>query len=337
MPVDRLGLARLLREQEGVVTRRQLHDLGAEPHDVRRMLRRKELVPVHRGVFVDHTGHATRRQREWAAVLALAPAALHRETALEAAGLTRDWRPAGETLIHVMVDADRTPTELPGVKVERVRDAAAWVAPGRRPPRATVEFAALKVAASRSGAAAIAVLADVCRQGLTTPPRLRSTLDLLIRLPRRAMLLELLDDVASGVHSVLEHRYLVDVERRHGLPTGARQVRVDTETGIVFRDVRYAEQRMLVELDGRFGHSDAEDQWDDLDRDLTAALAGALTVRLGWGQVLKPCRVAAAVEVILRARGWEGSPVRCSPSCPVDRVGFVPRGDPDPTRSARGA
>ena len=151
------------------------------------------------------------------------------------------------------------------------------------------------------------------------------------------MLLELLDDVASGVHSVLEHRYLVDVERRHGLPTGARQVRVDTETGIVFRDVRYAEQRMLVELDGRFGHSDAEDQWDDLDRDLTAALAGALTVRLGWGQVLKPCRVAAAVEVILRARGWEGSPVRCSPSCPVDRVGFVPLGDPDPTRSARGA
>jgi len=163
MQLDRIGLARLLRSQDGVVARSQLLDLGATASDIRRMLRRRELSVVHPGVYLDHTGRPSRRQREWAAVLALAPAALHRETALEAAGLTQDQRRAREPTIHVMVDARRTPQDLPGVRIERVRDAACWVAPGRLPPRARVEFAALKVAAGRDESSAVAVLADVCR------------------------------------------------------------------------------------------------------------------------------------------------------------------------------
>jgi len=143
--------------------------------------------------------------------------------------------------------------------------------------------------------------------------------------------------VASGVHSVLEHRYLARVERPHGLPVGERQVRVVTDSGVVFRDVRYTGQRTLVELDGRFGHTDTDDRWHDLDRDLAAALAGELTVRLGWGQVLQPCRVAVALAGILRSRGWDGSPGVCSAGCPVDRVGLMSPGDTDPTRSAHGA
>jgi len=298
------------------------------------MLRRRELAVVHPGVYVDHTGRPTRQQHEWAAVLALAPAALHRETALRAAGLTQDRRPAGVSLIHVMVDASRTPHELPGVRVERVRDADRWIAPERQPPRATVELATLKVAAECGGSAAVAVMADVCRQGLTTPARLLSALAELPRLPGRAALLTVLADVASGTHSVLEHRYLTRVERRHGLPVGDRQVRVDTGSGVVFRDVRYPRQHTLVELDGRFGHTDTHDHWRDLDRDLAAALAGEVTVRLGWAQVLQHCRVAVALAGILRSRGWDGAPAACSAQCPVDRVALVPSGGTDPPRSA---
>ena len=37
--------------------------------------------------------------------------------------------------------------------------------------------------------------------------------------------------MGSGVHSVLEHRYLTRVERPHGLPRGVRQrlVRIDDQ------------------------------------------------------------------------------------------------------------
>ncbi|QSR29994.1 hypothetical protein CFI00_05605 [Nocardioides sp. S5] len=54
------------------------------------MLSRGELVVIHPRVYVDHSGTPTRRQLEWAAVLACAPAALHRESALDAHGMTRD-------------------------------------------------------------------------------------------------------------------------------------------------------------------------------------------------------------------------------------------------------
>ncbi|HEX2893331.1 MAG TPA: hypothetical protein VHO29_04930 [Marmoricola sp.] len=39
----------------------------------------------------------------------------------------------------------------------------------------------------------------------------------------------------------------------------------------------------------------ALDRWADLDRDLDAAGANQLTVRLGWQQVLQPCRTAEAL------------------------------------------
>ena len=67
--MDQPGYAELLALQSGVVSRRQLTGLGVEVHDLQRMLRRRELVRVHPGVFVDHTGSLTWLQRAWVGVL----------------------------------------------------------------------------------------------------------------------------------------------------------------------------------------------------------------------------------------------------------------------------
>ncbi len=72
----------MLARQDGVITRRQLMDLGWHPHDLKRMLRRRDLTRVHPGIFVHHNGPLTRRQREWTAVLAAWPAALSDESVL---------------------------------------------------------------------------------------------------------------------------------------------------------------------------------------------------------------------------------------------------------------
>lgn len=318
--LDAAALRRLLRAQDGVVSRGQLVSIGASRADVRRMVARRELVAVHPGVYVCHTGRPTRRQLEWAAVLACAPAALHRESALEAHGMTQDRGPVARAPrpIHVMVDRDRRITPPAGVVLERVADHARWVQDQRRPPRAELDFALLKTASVRDEAGAIALLSDAVHQGLTTAERLASTISDLPRLRQRALLAEVLTDVAAGTRSVLEQRYLRHVERAHRLPAGQRQLRQRTTSGVVQRDVRYRDQRTLVELDGAFGHRDATDRWADLQRDLDASLDDHVTLRPGWAQVLEPCRLAHIVGRVLRQRGWVGGPRACGSGCVVD-------------------
>lgn len=324
--LDHAALDRLLREQAGVVARHQLASIGATRTDVRRMLARRELVEVHRKVYISHTGQPSRRQLEWAAVLACAPAALHRESALDAHGMTNDRAPtAGRRQpIHLMVDRDRRISPPAGVLIERVADPTRWVQDHRRPPRAAFDFAVLKTASTRDEAGAIALLSDAVHQGLTTAERLVGTIADLPRLRQRALLTEVLTDVAAGTRSVLERRYMREVERAHGLPAGERQLRQRTASGVVCRDVRYGEQRTLVELDGAFGHRDATDRWADLQRDLDASVADHVTLRPGWAQVLEPCRLAAIVGRVLRQRGWQ-QPVRpCRTGCTADGGAYGP-------------
>lgn len=219
--LDETALADLMRRQAGVVARHQVLALGGTRNDIRRRIARREWSAILPGVYVAHTGTPTRVQREWAAVLRHWPAALHRESALAAHGMTRDREPAS-TLVHVMVDASRRIDAAPGVRVERVTDMIAWTMSNRRPPRARLEFALLKTAADRGEAGAVALLSDAVFQGLTTAERLVEVLKHLARLPGRAGLLEVLQDVAAGTRSVLERRYLEQVELAHGLPRGER-------------------------------------------------------------------------------------------------------------------
>jgi hypothetical protein len=85
----------------------------------------------------------------------------------------------------------------------------------------------------------------------------------------------------------------------------------------VQRDVEHVEQAVLLELDGRLGHEWSADRWADLGRDLDAAATGRLTLRAGWGQVLRPCRLAQVMSRALAARGWVGTAHPCGPGCDV--------------------
>lgn len=314
------ALLRLRHRQAGVLSRAQALALGADAVFVERMLRRREWVRVHDGVYVDHTGPLSQRQREWAALLRYPGSVLSAEAALSAAGLEGDRRPRR---VELAVQHGRRVARAPGIVVTQLRCFESAALLETSPPRLRVEHAALLVASAATGEdAVVAVLADVVREGATTTDRLLSALTDHPKLPRRALLREVLADVAEGAQSPLERRYLRDVERAHGLPRGERQVRevvrqVEGEVlRWVVRDVRYRAHRTLVELDGRLGHAAALDRWDDLQRDLDAAVNGDLSLRAGWQQVLHRCRLAAIVAEVLAARGWTGSPHPCAaPDC----------------------
>lgn len=310
-----MELSDLIREQAGVVARSQVLAAGLDDSHIARMLRRREWARVFGGVYVDHTGPLTWLQRAWAGTLVHDPCALAGTSALRASGVNVG---SAEAEIELVVPVTRRVDDPHGVTTSRVRDYDEVVHPLLRPPRMRIEPAALLVASRASSEdAAVAVLADLCQQRHTTSARLLDALGSRPRLPRRRLLEVVLDDVASGAYSALERRYLARVERPHGLPTGTRQRRVRPGRRSCFRDVDYVGLGMLVELDGRLGHERALDRWSDLDRDLSSLLLGDLTVRVGWGQVLEPCRLAQVVARLLAGRGWSGRARRCGPGCPV--------------------
>ena len=312
-PVARLDTAELehllTRVQDGVVSRRQLRELGARDHDIVRLIRRRDLVAVHPGVYVNHTGKLTWVQRAWVAVLACWPAALCHESALP--------NPPAAGAIHVAIDHRRSVRPPARVVVHRMADFDERITWRRSPPRVMLEHAAIDVVLGTTSVAdRFRVFADACQTRETSPAAIARALTTRIRVPDRSLLVELLHDLDTGACSVLERGYL-DLERRHGLPEASRQ-RPDHLAGrTIYRDAPYANFGVKIELDGRAFHDNAAARDRDAERDLdTLVTDDSTTVRLTYGQVFdRGCQTIAKVAALLERRGWPGPFVRC-PGCP---------------------
>ena len=317
----------LVTAQNGVVSRAQALRSGLQPHDLRRLVRRRELAVMHPGVYVAHTGEPTWVQRAWGAVLACASpqgiggeslgAALAGSSAMRASdGPGRSGEPHGP--IEVAIPRTRRVVAPPRVVVTRTFLLDERVQWNLGPPRMRYDEAALDVALAASGDfAAVGAVARAVQGRHTTALRMRQALASRSKASRRDFLDAVLRDVAGGTCSVLEHAFLSGVQRPHGLPQARRQVRAGTATGIVYRDAAYGER--LLELDGRLWHDTAEQRDRDFERDLDAAVEGKDTVRLTWGQVVgRPCSTASKLSALLERDGWPpGRP--CGSGCALAR------------------
>jgi len=317
--MDDVAIHRLQRLQSGVISRRQVLEAGGTDNDVQRLIRRREWARVHEGVYVEHTGPLSWDQRAWAAVLFHWPAALDGDAALRAHGMRSQQSRASDTM-SLVVPPRRRVDPQPGIATSRSATYDVDVLANLSPPRIRVEAAVLQVASrARSEDGAVAVISDACQTGRTTPGRLLVALDDRPRIRHRRLMAEILRDVAAGTYSALERRFLLRVERAHGLPTGSRQRRVTIGAKPFFRDVEYVGLHTVVELDGRVGHTTALDRWADLERDLLGARHGDLTVRIGWLQTLEPHRLADGLGALLVARGWAGRARPCGPDCSIGK------------------
>ncbi len=179
------------------------------------------------------------------------------------------------------------------------------------PPRVRIEEAALEMCETETESGVVDVLAKAVGTRRTTARRLRAAALRISNLRNQPLVLDILADVAVGVESPLEHRYLVDVERAHRLPAATRQVSVGEG---IRCDVGYLEFHLLVELDGRLWHEGLA-AWADMERDNRHELLSFTTLRFGWHAVTDdPCAVASQVAEALQKGGWQFSPGRC-PRC----------------------
>jgi predicted transcriptional regulator of viral defense system len=314
----------IARWQAGAISRQQLLDAGLNAQMIKRRLERKRWQQLYRGVYAVFSGPPNRDTWLWAAVLRAGPGAvLSRLTAAELHGLLDS--PAES--IYVTVPSTRR-IITSGIVVRTSRRVDEARQPGREPPRTSVEETVLDlVQLARTFDDACGWITRACSRRLTTEDRLRAAMEARKKMRWRAELDDVLAAAGDGIHSVLEYRYLRDVERAHGLPRSRHQVRVVIDGKPVYRDAYYDEYRVAVELDGRLAHPDDE-RWRDSRRDNMAGARGVVTYRYSWRDVYgHACETAALQAQILRLRGWQGTPKPCSAQCPVGRESFAREDD----------
>ncbi|MET7392563.1 type IV toxin-antitoxin system AbiEi family antitoxin domain-containing protein [Dactylosporangium sp. NPDC005572] len=308
-------LDELLHHQAGVISRGQALAAGLTDGAIEAHLSAGRWLRMLRGIYRTFTGEVPRAAQLWAVLLRAGDrAVLSHHTAAELHGLTDQ----PDRLIHVTVPADRRITPIPGVVVHISARAAEATHPGPLLRRTRIEDTVLDLSElARSLDAAVGWATAACGRRLTTPERLLDAMGRRKKLRFRRLLTAVLDDTAVGAVSVLERRYLRDVERDHHLPRGRRQHRRPTER--LYHDVEYPGYATAVELDGRAWHPE-ERRRADQRRDNAAAAAGRRTLRYGWLDLARPCGTAVQVGRALRAGGWRGHPQRCRrQSCAVRR------------------
>jgi hypothetical protein len=308
------SVAEIARWQEGAISRRQLLEAGLSGQLIKRRLEHRRWQQLYWGVYAAFNGLPPRETWLWAAVLHAGDGAvLSHQTAAELHGLIGSPADA----IFVTVPASRRVTAR-GLIIRISGRIEQATHPNRDPPRTSVEETVLDlVQLSGTFDEVCGWITKACAKRLTTEEKLRAALAMRKKMRWRHELGDILAAAGDGIHSVLEYRYLRDVERAHGLPRSRHQVRVVIDGKTVYRDVYYEGYRLAVELDGRLAHPD-EERWRDRRRDNQASARGVETRRYGWQDVCAhPCETALLQARILRQRGWRGTPRPCSPRCPV--------------------
>jgi hypothetical protein len=305
----------LLELQSGIISRGQALRHGLDDDRIENRLRSGRWRAIQWGVYATRSGSLSREAELWAAVLRAGPgAALSHQTAAELLGLTGDR----SAVIHIAVASGRHPGPIWGAVVHQSRRVAAATHPVQLPPRTRLEETALDL--TQSAASFDEAYDWLCRAisgRLTTAARLRAALDARPKVRWRTGLVIALAEAGSGVHSILERRYVRDVERPHGLPAATRQVRTAHRPRSRYVDNLYEEAGLAVELDGQAAHGVAQRR-ADMRRDNAHAAAGIVTLRYSWADVTeRPCAVAREIADVMASRG-NSVPLRpCTPTCPA--------------------
>ncbi|HKG37665.1 MAG TPA: type IV toxin-antitoxin system AbiEi family antitoxin domain-containing protein [Conexibacter sp.] len=290
-------IAAIAAGQHGVVSRSQLLDAGIPPTTLRDRVERRQLVPLHRGVYA--VGHAHLRPNGYrlAAVLAVGPGAVlsHRDAAA-----LHGLRSGGGTRIDVSTPAERCNTakiRVHGRRALDIRDIT------------TVDGIQVTTIARTLVDLAEVVAADALRKALSEAERQRllDTTGIEEALEHRrgrrgtataklrAALVELRQHGATLTRSHLEDRFLTLLDA-HDLPRPATNAHVSGYEG----DAVWRAARLVVELDGWDGHKTRRAFQHDRTKGNVIQAAGYALLRFTHADVMRrPDEVAAQIATQL--------------------------------------
>lgn len=311
MPPDSGRLDQMARRRAWVLTRGELLDAGAHTDWISRQVTSGRWQRPFPGVYVTHTG-----ELGWRTLLVGALRYAGPQAALSHATAAMYWfdeRRSRPDIVELSVPWNRGVRWQPGLRIHR-RRTMPKVWPGLVSVTTDTETVLDLVHRATEDDDVVGILTRASRR--TRPEAIRTAAAQRSRMRRRALLLDIVAEVAAGIESPLELRYQRDVEQVHGLPAAELQVREKLEGQWIRADRRYRKYGVRVELDGRLAHPGGrtdQDTW----RDNAAVLETAeITLRYRWSHVTgDPCRTAAQVVRALRRGGWTGTPHPCGPGC----------------------
>jgi very-short-patch-repair endonuclease len=277
------AVAEVAGRQHGVITRKQLLELGLSREAVDNRLKAGRLHALHRGVYLlGHTA-ARRHAREIAAILACGSGAVisHRSAAYL-------WEllpyPAQSTEIEVTV-CGRHPGSRPGITLHRpvapleLRDVGTVERiPITKPARTLVDLGASVRLRDLEQA-----IAEAYARRMVTPGALEAVLARGGRTRGGAILRRLLDEDEGPAltRSEAEAR-LLDLIRRAQLPQPA----VNARLGRHEVDFLWRRERLIVEVDGFRFHSSRVAFERDRIRDAELQGRGFRVIRVTWRQIV---------------------------------------------------
>ena len=318
MPSDPLTIDELVETQHGVVTRAQVIEAGMSDRWVRHRARAGIWQRAYPGVYIAHSGTPDWLTRASAALLYAGPdAALSHATAsdwwFETEGTRQQRRDAP---VEISIPARRTVASQDGLVIYR-RRLMPRVIPGKvraiSPDETTIDLVQRADAADDI----IGILTRATKK-VVHPDAVLLALGRRERVRGRALVIEMLGEVAEGVESPLELRYR-GVERVHRLPVSELQLREKLGERWIRADCRYRAYRVRVELDGKLAHPGGRTDRDTWRDNASLLDTDELTLRYRWSHVAgTPCATAAQVVKALRKGGWRGTPRPCGPSCDLN-------------------
>ncbi|WOP17679.1 type IV toxin-antitoxin system AbiEi family antitoxin domain-containing protein [Raineyella sp. LH-20] len=300
-------LSGIIRSQNGIITVRQALDEGFPYASIRRQVRSGNWQRLTQGVLLAGQADPTLEQ--------LCAVGVIRGGASAAIG---GWAGAGLCGLRVTSELPTT-IDVWVPEGHNRRPTGSWrfhedgqgrlAGASGRPPVISVEHLICDLTIDLNETEIIDLVTNCLSRRLTDERTLIAVVDRRPRLSGRRFLIDLLHD-SGGLDSVLEYRFDDRVLKPHDLPTGARQA---ARSGF-FHDLLYEAFALIIELDGRLGHTGSA-KFRDFRRDNVGAVNGRVTLRYGWDDVMsRPCAVAGELATVLRRQGWQGRRAYC-PRC----------------------
>lgn len=231
----------------GVLSRELLAALGVDHRAIGREIAGMRWRSVGYRTIALHLEPLPQLAVHWRAVWETSSrlATLDGVSALLAAGLTG----FDEAVVHVSVPHGWRPPAVEGVRRHHLTRVEGESLPTGI-PRATAAIAAVRAAhwAVSDRQAALLLVLPV-QQRLVRPGDLVRAAGVVRARTRRALVPQLVADIADGAHSLGELDFAA-LCREHGLPEPERQVVRRGPFGRIYLDVRWAGCQLVVEIDG---------------------------------------------------------------------------------------
>ena len=285
--------------QNSVFTAQQAREAGYSAKQVRHRRRSGQWTVVLGSVYADRSAPLTAVSLARAAALAAGTGTCVSHVT---AAVLWDLKAPRDPEAHVIVDPERR-LRIAGLRPHRLELPECDMSAMQGIPCTTLLRTLLDCLLWLPEEAGRAMAVDALRRGLVSIDQLRSGLRRTGQRHGLSRAWSVVADVAAGAHSEAEVR-VHHVFRRAGVvgwTANTPVFDVDGMIGIV--DVLFAEQRVIVEIDGRAYHSDDGAFQRDRTRQNRLIGAGYRVLRFTWDDVVaRPEKVVAQVRRELAAR-----------------------------------